>query len=396
MTHIRDALPELRLKVNSTLTSSRNEMIALGDEKETPNKGALLLSIINTFVHNYCNTIDGRLSSVSATEELYGGARINYIFNDVFGNYIDGIDGKGGFTEEAIQITMMNATGAKSSLFVPEESFEQLARLQIRILEDPSLRCVDLVHDELQRIVNCIEISELKRYNNLREKKIIEVVNNLLRDYKRPTKEMIRNLISIEIAHINTSHPDFIGGGDAIAKIMKNRAKEQLQQQHPTSARDSSAPPQQQLQRQQQSRNQPEEKKSSFFGFFKENNKKKEEEVVVMEKVPQRVVPKPARARSENDDFQIELIETLLRSYFKIVRKNIKDRVPKSIMHFMVNASKDKVQNELVKQLYKEDMFGSLLEESDDIAQRRENLRETINVLTAAQRHLNEIIDYRL
>jgi len=115
-----------------------------------------------------------------------------------------------------------------------------------------------------------------------------------------------------------------------------------------------------------------------------------------MEKVPQRVVPKPARARSENDDFQIELIETLLRSYFKIVRKNIKDRVPKSIMHFMVNASKDKVQNELVKQLYKEDMFGSLLEESDDIAQRRENLRETINVLTAAQRHLNEIIDYRL
>jgi len=114
MSHIRDALPELRLKVNSTLTASRNEMLALGDEKVVPNKGALLLNIINTFVHHYCNTIDGRLSSASATEELYGGARINYIFNDVFGNYIDAIDTKGGLTEEVIQITLMNATGPKS------------------------------------------------------------------------------------------------------------------------------------------------------------------------------------------------------------------------------------------------------------------------------------------
>jgi len=115
-----------------------------------------------------------------------------------------------------------------------------------------------------------------------------------------------------------------------------------------------------------------------------------------MDKVPQRVVPKPARARNETDDFQIELIEHLLRSYFKIVRKNIKDRVPKSIMHFMVNASKNRVQNELVKELYKEDLFVTLLEESDDVAQRRETLRETIQVLSTAQRHLNEIIDYRL
>uniref|UniRef100_A0A6B2LR97 Dynamin stalk domain-containing protein n=1 Tax=Arcella intermedia TaxID=1963864 RepID=A0A6B2LR97_9EUKA len=83
---------------------------------------------------------------------------------------------------------MMNSTGPKSSLFVPEESFEQLARMQIKILEEPSLRCIDLVHDELQRILNCIEVPE---NNNLREK-IIEVVNNLLRAYKQPTREMVR------------------------------------------------------------------------------------------------------------------------------------------------------------------------------------------------------------
>jgi hypothetical protein len=86
----------------------------------------------------------------------------------------------------------------------------------------------------------------------------------------------------------------------------------------------------------------------------------------------------------------------LLKSYFKIVRKNIKDKVPKSIMFFLVNNSKEQIQNELVQELYKEDKFNTLLEESDDVAQRREQHEQTIKILTTAQRILNEIIDYRI
>lgn len=39
------------------------------------------------------------------------------------------------------------------AIFVPEMSFELLVKKQISRLEDPSLRCVELVHEELQRIV---------------------------------------------------------------------------------------------------------------------------------------------------------------------------------------------------------------------------------------------------
>lgn len=43
--------------------------------------------------------------------------------------------------------------GSRPALFVPEISFELLVKRQIKRLEDPGLRCVELVHEELQRII---------------------------------------------------------------------------------------------------------------------------------------------------------------------------------------------------------------------------------------------------
>ena len=43
--------------------------------------------------------------------------------------------------------------GSRPSWFVPEISFELLVKRQIKRLEEPSLRCVELVHEEMQRIV---------------------------------------------------------------------------------------------------------------------------------------------------------------------------------------------------------------------------------------------------
>jgi len=213
------------LKVNKMLVEAQQEMWAYGDPiyDGKNSQGALLLQIITRFSANYRDAIDGKLTDLSVNE-LYGGARINYIFNEVFARCLNDIIPTEGLTTNDIRTAIRNATGPKAALFVPEVSFELLVKGQVARLEDPSLQCVELVHDELQRIVVQLESKELLRFANLREQ-VVEVVNNLLNRYKFPTKEMIVNLIKIELAFINTNHPDFVGGDGAITSILERMAK---------------------------------------------------------------------------------------------------------------------------------------------------------------------------
>lgn len=88
-------------------------------------------------------------------------------------------------------------------------SFELLVKRQIRRLEEPSLRCVELVHEEMQRIIQqCGAQQELLRFPKLHEK-IVDVVTALLRRRLPITNQMVEHLVQIELAYINTKHPDF-------------------------------------------------------------------------------------------------------------------------------------------------------------------------------------------
>lgn len=90
-------------------------------------------------------------------------------------------------------------------------TFELLVKRQIRRLEEPSLRCVELVHEEMQRIIqHCgTEIQqEMLRFPKVHES-IIDVVTQLLRTRLPRTNDMVENLVAIELAYVNTKHPDF-------------------------------------------------------------------------------------------------------------------------------------------------------------------------------------------
>jgi len=323
--------------------------------------------------------------------------------------------------------------GPRTALFVPEMSFELLTKRQISRLHEPSLQCVDAVFEELQRIVSQLESKELLRYNVLREK-VIEVMSELLQECRTPTRTMISNLINIELAFINTAHPDFVGANGVFTNIVEQATDEKLaqkkkeeekiaqekkvvedrnrpqqvaqvqygssqvniQQAKGTSHRELPKSPNEPNPQQSKTAHLPQKPTRGTPQVIKASN---DGEQFHGGKFEQYVVPiliKPVGPLSSKESFETDLITKLLESYFAIVRKNIQDTIPKAIMHFLVTKSKLLVHNRLVQRLYIAEQFDDLLAESAEIASRRKATREMVNMLKRAQEILNEVRDYAL
>jgi len=279
MQHIRKTLPELKARISKMTQDCQTEMSSYGDSM-FQNKSGMLLNIINTFAKDYSCAIDGKLEELSVNE-LYGGARINYIFTEVFSKYVESVRESDAINDQDIRTAIKNSTGPRSALFVPEGSFEFLVKNLVKRLEDPSQECVEQVFTELQRIVSQLtESKELQRFKNLKLR-LSDVVNNLLHDCKIPTRLMISNLINIELAYVNTNHEDFIGGGGAVSQLFETMAHDhQLQQQQQQQSSQTYNPtggPPQQPQRPPQQSQQPQQPQSSqpsqqpeggFFGRY--------------------------------------------------------------------------------------------------------------------------------
>ena len=97
-------------------------------------------------------------------------------------------------------------------------------------------------------------------------------------------------------------------------------------------------------------------------------------------------------ALTEREALETELIRRLISSYFNIVRETTADQVPKAVMHLLVNHSKDVVQNRLVSELYKEDLFQELLYEDDAIKAEREKCEKLLSTYKEAATIIGEVL----
>ncbi|XP_044534706.1 dynamin-1-like protein isoform X6 [Gracilinanus agilis] len=431
MHHIRDCLPELKTRINVLAAQYQSLLNSYGEPVD--DKSATLLQLITKFATEYCNTIEGTAKYIE-TSELCGGARICYIFHETFGRTLESVDPLGGLNTIDILTAIRNATGPRPALFVPEVSFELLVKRQIKRLEEPSLRCVELVHEEMQRIIqHCSNYStqELLRFPKLHDA-IVEVVTCLLRKRLPVTNEMVHNLVAIELAYINTKHPDF---ADACG-LMNNNIEEQRRNRlarelTSTVPRDKSskvpgtlAPASQEPSTAASAEadgkvcsggggvgdGTQEPTTGNWRGMLKTSKaeellaEEKSKPIPIMPASPQKGhavnlldVPVPvARKLSAREQRDCEVIERLIKSYFLIVRKNIQDSVPKAVMHFLVNHVKDTLQSELVGQLYKSLLLDDLLTESEDMAQRRKEAADMLKALQRASQIIAEIRETHL
>ncbi|PWN28392.1 hypothetical protein BDZ90DRAFT_278762 [Jaminaea rosea] len=513
MNHIRDKLPDMKARLNTLMGQTQQELAAFGDTTflGDQHRGTLILKLMTQFARDFVASIDGTTFDIS-TKELCGGARVYYIFHDVFGHALDSINPTQNLTVQDIRTAIRNSTGPRPSLFVPEAAFELLVKPQIKLLEPPSLRCVELVYEELMKICHNCTSKELERFPRLHAQ-LIEVVSELLRERLGPTSEYVQSLIDIQAAYINTNHPSFVQDSANIARQTRE-GDQHAQRQMITQRRNStgsesangaaimtddddepgdssgrkvngtsstkghrssgkggrgegssrhhhdSAPSQSQrgdppshILRGAPPPHQSPAPRESFLDYFfggasgapgsssagavpglgpatpahrgnilgdlhghgsshhhsshhsrsasssyKTNpmaGREGSSAAYDMKSLDKHLEATPNHADdfslSEREVLETNLIRSLIASYFGIVRQCIQDLVPKAVMHLLVNFSRESVQNRLVSALYKETLFGSLLEEDEALTNERKRLMELLGTYKEAMMLLSGI-----
>ncbi|XP_054283484.1 dynamin-1-like protein [Macrosteles quadrilineatus] len=344
--HIKSCLPKLKENVKEKLSKKQEELKAMGDM--SLDKPSLLIDIVSKFSKTYCSIIRGDTENIQTTE-LSGGARINRVFQ-ALAQALRTIDALSGLSKGAILTATQNASGASPGLFVPEVTFELLMKRQIQRFRSPCLRCVDLVNEELCRIVQTCAYDPLiglERYPTL-QKEVIRVVTELLRSRLPIANKIVDNFIDVQLAYINTRHPNFI------TNCVRGKEPKAYKQDkcvcitlHPAI-------------------------KLSEKSLTKvtESSRKKEE------------------SSKETRDYQ--LINKLIQSYFSIVQITVQDTVPKIIMHSIVNFVMERLHCELISQLYNGNTY-NLMKESQDFVEKRQELVTTVAQLEKAYGILNYI-----
>ncbi|KAK5830277.1 dynamin-related protein 3A-like [Gossypium arboreum] len=422
--HIRKDLPRLKAVLNSRMHAAMKELQTYGDVVESKaEQGAALLHILRRYCDDFSAMVDGKSPDMS-TKELFGGARIHYLFQSMFVKLLEEVDPCEKLTDEDIVYALRNSSGLRNVLFVPEVPFEVLVRRQIAQLSDPCHQCLWIVYDELIKICQACESTGLKRFPSLR-RHINDVVRKFLDAAAKPAETMIRNLIEMEMDYINSSHPSFIGGNKAVelaVQQMRSSKERADAEKVPISDKgqfSQTAAPRSVLNGVSNQGNHPQSNNgrpiltggslstrswgiSSIFGSKASSRgtaaiESPEETLHDVENMSSTIQLRepPSILRPlemlENEATEIIITRILVKSYFDIVRKNIQDLVPKAIMHFLVNHTKRNLHNTLIQILYREILFEELLQEQDEVVARRKHAKEVLHVLRQAVKTLNEV-----
>lgn len=210
MMHIKNTLPDIKSRIASSLQKYSSELASLGDSL-LGNSSNIALQIITEFCNDYRRVLEGANQELSSIE-LSGGARISFVFHELYSNGVKAVDPFDQVKDIDIRTILVNSSGPSPALFVGTAAFELFVKQQIKRLEDPSLKCVSLVYDELVRILGQLLNKPLfRRYPSLKEK-FHSVVINFFKKVLETTNKLVKDLVAMESCYINTGHPDFLNG----------------------------------------------------------------------------------------------------------------------------------------------------------------------------------------
>ncbi|KAI1375224.1 vacuolar sorting protein 1 [Hypoxylon crocopeplum] len=385
MMHIKQTLPDIKARIASSLQKYSAELESLGPSL-LGNSANIVLNIITEFTNEWRTVLEGNNGELSSTE-LSGGARISFVFHELYSNGVKAVDPFDIVKDVDIRTILYNSSGSSPALFVGTTAFEVIVKQQIKRLEEPSLKCVSLVYDELVRILTQLLAKALyRRYPQLKEK-FHGVVISFFKKAMEPTNKLVRDLVSMEACYINTAHPDFLNGHRAMAIVNERYNGAKPVQVDPKTGKPLPATATTPARAASPSMDSNLDNNTGFFGsFFAAKNKKK---AAAMDAPPPTL--KASGTLSERENIEVEVIKLLIASYFNIVKRTMIDMVPKAIMLTLVQFTKDEMQRELLENMYRNETLDDLLKESDYTIRRRKECHQMVESLSKASEIVSQV-----
>lgn len=213
--HIRETLPGLRDRLQKQMLSLEKEVEQYKyfrpDDPSIKTKA--MLQSIQQLQQDFERCIEGSGSAAVNTLELSGGAKINRLFHERFPYEIVRMEFDEKELRREIAFAIRNIHGIRVGLFTPDMAFEAIVKKQIARMKEPSIKCIDLVVQELSNVVRTVA-EKMNRYPRLREESE-RIVTTYIREKESRCKDHVLSLIDCELAYMNTNHEDFIGFANA-------------------------------------------------------------------------------------------------------------------------------------------------------------------------------------
>ena len=405
---IEKCLPNIQNKITSKLNSDRSKLETLSNQNNIRTEdeaNSFIGDKITVYSEKFRELINGTHVK-NSTEELRGGAKINAIVNTSFRDVIDELNPFDCLKEKEIRTAIENARGFNPELMIPEEAVRILIKQQIPRLSSPWNQFWQLIHDEMVKMISLIEHEELQKYARLMNY-IVCTMTELLKKHKTNVLLMIANTIASESAIINFDHDDFIylkhfcTGDKKITehdlvrieqnlKVNRNYFTEDFKDEENEGLNYKVYDEKFEADNTNYASDELSQKEKNYIpSYSPEEFIKKNAPHIKLKKVGDKLeVKEDATTKEER---QVMIMKRLIICYFSIIKKQIKDSIPKTVIWHLVQETVKRMNFQLINGLTKIENKVEMLQENQQDKFEREILENNISALSESLTLINKV-----
>ena len=327
---IRENLPRIVKAINERVKTAEEELQGLGQPMPTDEAGkmSLLWNMINEFCDMFRKVLQGKVNNKRTNFlEGEGGFKIKILYKKLLEEFTNDYKATAGYRDEDINYALTIHEGDSIPGFPSVDAFIYLLRPQLEKLKDPIEECFQEVFQYIDFLSGKIMEKTFTRFPQAIND-MTDLVSNYLIEERDKTKYLIDCVVDMELNYLFTNDYDYLNNFTTF--IPKQNHQHNPNPQNPNEFK--SEPP------------------------------------------------------IDAKNIFIKEIRNRIEAYFKLIVRNLRDSIPKIMGNFLVKEIQENMQLKLYNKLYNAREMTDLLNEPENIAERRKELNDMIKVMKNAQK----------